>query len=334
MKILVTGGAGFIGSAFIRNLIAETNHYVLNIDKLSYASNLESLRSVETNERYSFVELDLLEREKLSEILTQFEPERVVHFAAETHVDRSISDPMTFISNNVNATAVLLECLRDYLDGRARLASDFRFHHVSTDEVFGDISNDAASVLEGHVYRPSSPYSASKAASDHLVFAWHRTFGIPVCVTHCTNNYGPWQYPEKLIPHFVSLALAHKSLPIYGDGQQIRDWLHVEDHAVALKFLIEGHPKHLTYNISGDNECTNVSVIDKICEALRAIDKRLGKPAYEYTALKTFVTDRLGHDRRYSLNSNRIREEFNWQPKISFAGGLSDCVNWFYDNQI
>ena len=332
MKILVTGGAGFIGSAVVRHLLNDTNHEVLNIDALTYAGNLESLPDVENNPRYSFLKANICDLEVISEAFKQFEPNAVMHLAAESHVDRSISDPDAFIQTNLVGTYTMLECARKYwqeLDQDSR--NLFRFHHISTDEVYGDLEGTENLFTEETPYTPSSPYSASKAGSDHLVRAWHRTYDLPVLITNCSNNYGPYHFPEKLIPHMILNALAGKPLPVYGDGKQIRDWLYVEDHANALRTVVETGIAGETYNIGGNNEKTNLFVIEEICRILEELAPERS-PKGGYRSLITHVEDRLGHDRRYAIDSSKIMTELAWRPTHTFETGLRATVEWYLNH--
>lgn len=332
MKFLVSGGAGFIGSAVIRLLIKETEHEVLNLDKLTYAGNLESLREVSDNERYSFIQADICDRQALEKIFESFQPDVVMHLAAESHVDRSIDGPAQFIQTNMVGTYNMLEIARHYAKGRA----NFRFHHISTDEVYGDLELDDSLFTETTPYNPSSPYSASKAGSDHLVRAWHRTYGLPVLITNCSNNYGPYHFPEKLIPLVILNALEEKPLPVYGKGEQIRDWLYVEDHARALvKVVTEGKPGQ-TYNIGGHNEMQNIEVVRAICSALDELSPRPareGAKPKSYADLITFVSDRPGHDMRYAIDASKIERELGWKPAETFETGLRKTVQWYLDNK-
>lgn len=337
MRILITGGAGFIGSAVIRYIINNTKNSVVNVDKLTYAGNLESLTEVSDNERYAFEQVDICNAEELSRVFTQYQPDAVMHLAAESHVDRSIDGPAEFIQTNIVGTYNLLEAARSYWNTLDEVKKDaFRFHHISTDEVYGDLphpseTEDANQHLftEMTSYEPSSPYSASKASSDHLVRAWLRTYGFPTLITNCSNNYGPYHFPEKLIPLVILNALEGKPLPIYGKGDQIRDWLHVEDHARALyKVLIEGKVGE-TYNIGGHNEKTNLDVVQTIC----AILDELVPTETSYASLITFVTDRPGHDRRYAIDAAKIADELGWTPEETFETGIRKTVQWYLDNQ-
>jgi dTDP-glucose 4,6-dehydratase len=335
MKILITGGAGFIGSAVIRYLIACTNHRVLNLDKLTYAGNLESLTDVRHSERYLFAHVDICDRPALHQVFADFKPDAVMHLAAESHVDRSIDGPGEFIKTNIDGTYCLLEASRSHwyaLDEASKRS--FRFHHISTDEVYGDLAGVDGSFTETTPYAPSSPYSASKAASDHLVRAWQRTFGLPTLITNCSNNYGPYQFPEKLIPHMVLSALHGKALPVYGNGLQVRDWLYVDDHARALvKVCTEGKVGE-TYNIGGHHEQRNIDVVRRICALLEELAPE-HKPAglRNYADLITFVTDRPGHDARYAIDASKIERDLGWVPQETFETGLRKSVEWYLSNQ-
>ncbi|HHB1593220.1 TPA: dTDP-glucose 4,6-dehydratase [Vibrio campbellii] len=334
MKILVTGGAGFIGSAVIRHIIRDTQDTVINLDKLTYAGNLESLTEVSDSERYHFEHVDICQRDELDRVFAKHQPDLVMHLAAESHVDRSIDGPAAFIETNVMGTYQLLESARQYwstLDETRKAA--FRFHHISTDEVYGDLEGTDDLFTETTSYAPSSPYSASKASSDHLVRAWQRTYGFPTLVTNCSNNYGPYHFPEKLIPLMILNALDGKPLPVYGDGMQIRDWLFVEDHARALyKVVTEGEIGE-TYNIGGHNEKANIEVVKTICSLLEEF--RPNKPAgvESYESLITYVKDRPGHDVRYAIDATKIARELNWTPEETFESGIRKTVEWYLNNQ-
>ncbi|MBE0398974.1 dTDP-glucose 4,6-dehydratase [Halomonas sp. AOP12-C2-37] len=330
---LITGGAGFIGSAVIRELIQNTNHRVVNVDKLTYAGNLESLANVEASGHYAFVQADICDANIMQQLFEQYQPDVVMHLAAESHVDRSIDGPSEFIQTNVIGTAVLLEAARSYWNGLqqqdAVKANAFRFHHISTDEVYGDLDGTDDLFTEDTSYAPSSPYSASKASSDHLVRAWQRTYSLPTLVTNCSNNYGPFHFPEKLIPLMILNALAGKPMPIYGDGQQIRDWLFVEDHARALiKVANEGQVGE-TYNIGGHNEKANLTVVETLCDLLQELVPRKSS----YRDLITFVTDRPGHDVRYAIDASKVERELGWVPNETFETGLRKTVQWYLANE-
>ncbi|HHX8449644.1 TPA: dTDP-glucose 4,6-dehydratase [Vibrio diabolicus] len=333
MKILVTGGAGFIGSAVVRHIIRDTQDTVINLDKLTYAGNLESLVDVSESERYYFEQVDICDRAELDRVFSEHQPDRVMHLAAESHVDRSIDGPAAFIETNVMGTYHLLEAARQYWSNldEAR-QSAFRFHHISTDEVYGDLEGTDDLFTETTSYAPSSPYSASKASSDHLVRAWQRTYGLPTLVTNCSNNYGPYHFPEKLIPLMILNALDGKPLPVYGDGMQIRDWLFVEDHARALyKVVCEGEVGE-TYNIGGHNEKANIEVVKTICALLEELrpDKPAGVESYE--SLITYVKDRPGHDVRYAIDATKIAQELGWTPEETFESGIRKTVEWYLNN--
>lgn len=331
MKILITGGAGFIGSAVIRHIINHTEHHVLNIDKLTYAGNLESLAEIEKNPRYFFESLDICNTAAIESAFNRFQPNLVMHLAAESHVDRSIDGPANFISTNIVGTYSLLEVARKYWHtlNEADKAL-FRFHHISTDEVYGDLDNTNALFTESTPYAPSSPYSASKASSDHLVRAWHRTYGLPIIVTNCSNNYGPYHFPEKLIPLVILNALDGKPLPIYGKGNQIRDWLYVEDHAKALYKVVTQGVIGETYNIGGHNEKQNIEVVTTICRILDELQPRPSGQIYE--SLITYVKDRPGHDLRYAINATKMQRELNWLPVETFETGIRKTVEWYLEN--
>ena len=334
MKILVTGGAGFIGSAVVRHIVQNTQDVVLNVDKLTYAGNLESLASVHGHERYTFSQTDICDRQTLDRLIADFQPDAIMHLAAESHVDRSISGPAAFIETNIIGTYQLLEASRQYwntLPDNKKQA--FRFHHISTDEVYGDLEGTDDLFLETTPYAPSSPYSASKASSDHLVRAWHRTYGLPVVVTNCSNNYGPYHFPEKLIPLIIQNALAGKALPVYGNGHQIRDWLFVEDHARALYKVMTEAAVGETYNIGGHNEQKNIDVVKAICDLLEDLAPNKPQGIKHYQDLITYVTDRPGHDLRYAIDASKIQKDLGWVPQESFETGLRKTIEWYLSNQ-
>ncbi|OOD26032.1 dTDP-glucose 4,6-dehydratase [Acinetobacter baumannii] len=334
MKILVTGGAGFIGSAVVRHIIKNTNNHVLNVDKLTYAGNLESLKEVDQNSRYQFSQTDICDRKALDVLFKEFQPDLVMHLAAESHVDRSITGSAAFIETNIIGTYQLLEAARHYwnnLNDDKKIA--FRFHHISTDEVYGDLEGTDDLFHETTSYAPSSPYSASKASSDHLVRAWNRTYGLPVVITNCYNNYGPYHFPEKLIPLVILNALKGKALPIYGKGDQIRDWLYVEDHARALYKVVTEAKVGETYNIGGHNEQKNIDVVKAICELLEELAPNKPEGVNHYVDLITYVKDRPGHDLRYAIDATKIKEDLGWVPEESFETGLRKTVEWYLNNQ-
>lgn len=334
LNILVTGGAGFIGSAVIRHIINNTDYHVLNIDKLTYAGNLESLSSVADSTRYQFSQTDICDRAALDIIFKEFQPDLVMHLAAESHVDRSISGPYAFLETNIIGTFQLLEVSRTYWQSLEENKKDsFKFHHISTDEVYGDLEGTTDLFTEQTSYSPSSPYSASKASSDHLVRAWHRTYGLPVIVTNCSNNYGPYHFPEKLIPLMILNALQGKPLPVYGNGQQIRDWLFVEDHARALYKVVTEGTIGETYNIGGHNEKANLDVVNDICELLEELAPNKPEGVENYKDLITYVKDRPGHDARYAIDANKIKRELGWIPLESFETGLRKTVEWYLSHQ-
>jgi dTDP-glucose 4,6-dehydratase len=331
MRIIVTGGAGFIGSSVIRHIIKNTNDEVLNIDKLTYAGNLESLKEIDQNPRYQFQQVDICDASKLEQIFEQFQPDAIMHLAAESHVDRSIDGPSTFIQTNIVGTYTLLEAARKYWQRLDEIKKvNFRFHHISTDEVYGDLDGTKDLFTETTPYAPSSPYSASKASSDHLVRAWQRTYGLPTIVTNCSNNYGPYHFPEKLIPLVILNALDSKALPIYGAGNQIRDWLFVEDHARALYQVVTQGTVGETYNIGGHNEKQNIEVVKTICRILDQL--RPQNNAQPYENLITFVKDRPGHDLRYAIDASKIENELGWKPLETFETGIRKTIEWYLNN--
>ena len=331
MRILVTGGAGFIGSAVVRHIIRNTHDSVLNLDKLTYAGNLDSLNAVDQDARYQFAQIDICDAEALTKVFNQFKPDSIMHLAAESHVDRSIDGPAEFITTNIVGTYTLLEVSRKYwlaLDEEKKQL--FRFHHISTDEVYGDLEGSTDLFTETTSYAPSSPYSASKASSDHLVRAWQRTYGLPTIITNCSNNYGPYHFPEKLIPLVILNALEAKPLPIYGKGDQIRDWLYVEDHARALYKVVTEGVVGETYNIGGHNEKQNIEVVKTICKILDELIPQANAKPYE--SLITFVKDRPGHDLRYAIDATKIGNELGWKPEETFETGIRKTVEWYLNN--
>jgi len=331
--ILVSGGAGFIGSAVIRHIINNTNYQVVNVDKLTYAGNLESLTDVSDNERYLFEQVDICDATNIKRILNQYQPNIIMHLAAESHVDRSIDGPGEFIQTNIVGTYVLLEATRDYWSKLEQTKqANFRFHHVSTDEVYGDLEGTDDLFTEETPYAPSSPYSAAKASSDHLVRAWQRTFKLPTLITNCSNNYGPYQFPEKLIPLIILNALEGKPLPIYGDGKQVRDWLYVDDHARALLHVALTGEIGETYNIGGHNEKQNIEVVKTVCAILDELLPSQLPGIGRYEELITFVTDRAGHDVRYAIDASKIASELGWTPAETFESGIKKTVEWYLNN--
>ncbi|WP_041278134.1 dTDP-glucose 4,6-dehydratase [Desulfotalea psychrophila] len=332
MKILVTGGAGFIGSAVIRHILENTDDSVVNLDKLTYAGNLESLEGVAGNEHYLFEQVDICDREELVRVFAIHQPDAVMHLAAESHVDRSIDGPATFVETNIVGTSTILQVAQKYWSALPEERREcFRFHHVSTDEVYGDLADPEEFFTEETSYAPSSPYSASKAASDHLVRAWQRTYGFPTIITNCSNNYGPYQFPEKLIPLMILNALEGKALPIYGNGQQIRDWLHVEDHARALLLVLRQGKIGETYNIGGHNEKSNLEVVHTLCDVLQEMVP--GEEGSSYRDLISHVADRPGHDLRYAIDAGKIERELGWRPQETFESGIRKTVQWYLDNK-
>ncbi|HEC06871.1 MAG TPA: dTDP-glucose 4,6-dehydratase [Thiolapillus brandeum] len=330
--LLITGGAGFIGSALIRHLIENTGYRVVNLDKLTYAGNLESLEPVSGDERYVFEKVDICDGAEVRRVFREHQPSAIMHLAAESHVDRSIDGPADFIETNVTGTTVLLEAARAYWNDLAEgEKQQFRFHHISTDEVYGSLGPEGM-FTESSPYQPNSPYSASKASSDHMVRAWHETYGLPVLITNCSNNYGPYQFPEKLVPLIILNALAGKPLPIYGRGDQIRDWLYVDDHARALLRVLEQGRIGETYNIGGHNEKTNLEVVKTLCGILD--EKRPDHPQgiSRYEELITHVADRPGHDQRYAIDADKIERELGWVPEETFETGMVKTVDWYLEN--
>lgn len=328
MKFLVTGGAGFIGSAVVRFLINETEHHVLNIDKLTYAGHLESLEAVADSDRYSFIQGDICDAALMQQLVAEFKPDRIMHLAAESHVDRSVDTPGEFIETNIIGTFNLLNAARKHFEASGK--RDFLFHHISTDEVFGSLGDDGF-FTEDTRYDPRSPYSASKASSDHLVRAWGETYGLPIVVTNCSNNYGHYQFPEKLIPLMIMNTYNQKPLPVYGDGSNVRDWLHVDDHARALYLVVTEGKAGETYNIGGKNEKTNLEVVQTICDLMETFNPPVKN--FNYRDLITHVTDRPGHDFRYAIDTSKIERELGWQPQETFESGIEKTVEWYLGNQ-
>ncbi len=331
MTILITGGAGFIGSNFALDWCANQAETIINVDALTYAGNLENLTSLENNPQHVFVQADVTDGVAMTALLTQYQPRAVLHFAAESHVDRSIHGPEDFIQTNIMGTFRLLEATRSYWNGLSRnLKANFRYLHVSTDEVYGSLSKDAPGFTELHRYEPNSPYSASKAASDHLVRAYYHTYGLPVLTTNCSNNYGPYHFPEKLIPLMIVNALADKPLPVYGDGMQIRDWLYVKDHCSAIRRVLEAGRIGEVYNIGGWNEKPNIEIVNTVCALLDELSPR--SDAQSYTQQITYVQDRAGHDRRYAIDATKLHTELGWKPAETFDTGIRKTVLWYLDN--
>lgn len=340
MKLLITGGAGFIGSAVVRHVLKDTDHDVVNLDKLTYAGNLDSIPADLIDSRYAFEQVDICDSKALARVFAEHQPDAVMHLAAESHVDRSIDGPGDFIQTNIVGTYTLLEAARGYWMGLSEeKKASFRFHHISTDEVYGDlphpdeVEGDLPLFTETTSYAPSSPYSASKASSDHLVRAWLRTYGLPTIVTNCSNNYGPYHFPEKLIPHMILNALSGKALPVYGDGSQIRDWLYVEDHARALVTVVTQGKVGETYNIGGHNEKRNLEVVHTLCDLLEELVPTKPEGVAVYRDLITFVKDRPGHDVRYAIDASKIANELGWKPEETFTTGMRKTVQWYLSNR-
>ena len=330
MKILVSGGAGFIGSALVRFLIEHTSAVVINVDKLTYAGNLSALSSVSNHERYHFVHIDICATQEMRRIFELYQPDAVMHLAAESHVDRSITDPFAFIQTNIIGTYTLLQTALSYWHTLSDpQKKQFRFHHISTDEVYGDLKNSHDLFSETTAYDPSSPYSASKASSDHLVRAWHKTYNLPILITNCSNNYGPYQFPEKLIPRMIHNAISGKPLTVYGNGKQIRDWLYVDDHVRALYLVLTKGNVGETYNIGGHNEKENLEVIHQICRSIQTFIPAESIGLRSYTDLITFVQDRAGHDQRYAIDARKIKHDLNWFPQETFDSGIQKTVEWY-----
>ncbi|KPD04316.1 dTDP-glucose 4,6-dehydratase [Moellerella wisconsensis] len=333
-RILITGGAGFIGSAVVRHIIENTEDMAIVVDCLTYAGNLESLASVAQSERYAFESVNICDAAALDTLFNQYQPDAVMHLAAESHVDRSIDGPAAFIETNIVGTYTLLEAARRYWSQLTeQQQAAFRFHHISTDEVYGDLDGPDGLFTETTPYAPSSPYSASKASSDHLVRAWHRTYGLPTMITNCSNNYGPYHFPEKLIPLIILNALAGKPLPVYGKGEQIRDWLYVEDHARALHLVVTQAEPGSTYNIGGHNERRNIDVVNTVCDLLEQLCPEKPQGIANYRDLIVYVTDRPGHDMRYAIDAEKIANELGWRPQETFESGIRKTVEWYLNNQ-
>lgn len=334
MRIFVTGGAGFIGSAVIRHIIKNTDNTVINVDKLTYAGNLNNLTEIESNSRYSFFQADICDSKKMTKLIHEFEPNAILHLAAESHVDKSITGSSEFIHTNILGTYILLEAAREYFNNISdNNKLKFRFHHISTDEVYGDLDEFGGLFHEDSPYKPSSPYSATKASSDHLIRSWNRTYGLPTLITNCSNNYGPYQFPEKLIPLAILKALKGDQIPIYGDGLQIRDWLFVEDHAKAIYEVLSRGKIGVTYNIGGHNEKRNIDVIKKICSILEKLAPKKPEGVIKYDDLISFVDDRPGHDGRYAIDASKMEKELGWKPNETFDSGIEKTVSWYLNNK-
>ena len=332
--ILVTGGAGFIGSSLIRHIINTTNHNVINIDKLSYSGDLESLESIKRDKKYFFEKIDICNRKKINHIFKKYQPDIVMHLAAESHVDKSINAPDDFINTNILGTYFLLEESRLYYNEISKTKKNmFLFHHISTDEVYGDLEDKNELFSEKSSYKPSSPYSASKASSDHLVRAWNRTYNLPTVITNCSNNYGPFQFPEKLIPMTIKNAIDLKNIPIYGDGKQVRDWLYVDDHSKALLLVACNGNSGETYNIGGYNQIENIQVVKTICNILDTFSPCCHSEVNKYEELITYVDDRSGHDKKYAINASKITSELGWMPQENFQSGIEKTVKWYLNNR-
>jgi len=335
MRIFVTGGAGFIGSAVVRQLLSTTAHTVINVDSLTYAGNLESLPAADASDRYCFEQTDICDRGAIAQLFKKHQPTAVMHLAAESHVDRSLESPGDFMKTNIMGSYSLLECARAYYNKLSEShQSEFRFHHISTDEVYGDLGPYDDAFTEDTAYAPSSPYSSSKASSDHLVRAWGRTYGLPVIISNCSNNYGPCQFPEKLIPHIIISALQGQPIPVYGDGTQIRDWLYVEDHAKALLQVLSEGSVGDTYNIGGHNEKKNIDVVEAVCDLLEELVPQKPEAVDRYRDLITYVADRPGHDARYAINADKMESDLGWRPEETFESGLRKTVQWYLDNSV
>ncbi len=330
MKIIVTGGCGFIGSNFIINEIANKQNSILNIDKITYAGNKENLSGYSEHNRYDFIQADICDYKSIKKIIFDYKPDQIIHFAAESHVDKSINSPLTFVDTNILGTANLLKASLEHWENSPKLKNVFRFLHVSTDEVFGSLGKEGL-FTEDSSYDPSSPYSASKAGSDHLVRAWERTYGLPTIITNCSNNYGPYQFPEKLIPLIITNCFDEKPLPVYGNGENIRDWLFVKDHCEAINTVINNGQVGETYNIGGNNEIKNIEIVNTICKLMDKIKPR--KNDKSHLDLITFVEDRPGHDFRYAIDATKIKETLNWEPKETFDIGIKKTVNWYLENE-